>query len=380
MAEGIIKSFDNTLEIFSAGTNPAFEVHPFAIKVMNEVGIDISNNLPKPVTEFVNQEFDYVITVCDDANENCPVFTGKVKKRLHFGFNDPVKAIGTEEEVLYIFRKIRDEIFNKFKEFYKNEIKLKSIGFVGGGRVAKILINAINNSEISVDKINVSDINSEILNSLKSSYSHVNIFHNEYTETLNSDYIFIALHPPVFLEFLKNNKSLINSSSVIISLAPKIKIDKILECFSDKMKIVRMNPNSPSYIGKGYCPVVFSNDFPLDELKKLNELFTVFGECPEVDEDKLEAFAIITAMGPTYLSFQIYELMNLADSFGLSKNEIKSGISSMLHGLTDLIFESNLIKNEVLDLIPVKPMEQFENEIISNYQNVLTNLYSKLKS
>jgi arsenate reductase len=120
MAEGFLKSFDSELEVYSAGTKPAERVNPKAIQVMQEMGIDISKNYPKDVEQFVNESFDYVITVCDNAKETCPVFTGKVGQQLHIGFEDPAEATGTEEEVLAVFRRVRDEIKEKFWEFYQN--------------------------------------------------------------------------------------------------------------------------------------------------------------------------------------------------------------------------------------------------------------------
>ncbi|MGK9369070.1 arsenate reductase ArsC [Melioribacter sp. Ez-97] len=121
MAEGFLKSFDPELEVYSAGTNPSSQVHPNAVKVMKEAGIDLSHNYPKNVDEFINQSFDYVITVCDNAKETCPVFMGKVKHQLHIGFEDPAEATGTEEEILNTFRRIRDEIKRDFYQFYINE-------------------------------------------------------------------------------------------------------------------------------------------------------------------------------------------------------------------------------------------------------------------
>jgi len=120
MAEGFLKSFDSELEVYSAGTKPAEKVNPKAIQVMKEVGIDISNNYPKDVAQFLNEPFDYVITVCDNAKETCPVFIGKVGKQLHIGFEDPANAIGTEEEIIAVFRKVRDEIKKEFEKFYNN--------------------------------------------------------------------------------------------------------------------------------------------------------------------------------------------------------------------------------------------------------------------
>ena len=123
MAEGFLKSFDPELEVYSAGTKPSIHVHPKAIQVMSEVGIDLAKNYPKNADQFINESIDYVITVCDNAKESCPVFMGKVGKQLHIGFEDPAEATGTEEEILAEFRRIRDEIKNDFFNFYNEYIK-----------------------------------------------------------------------------------------------------------------------------------------------------------------------------------------------------------------------------------------------------------------
>jgi arsenate reductase len=122
MAEGFLKSFDSKLEVFSAGTNPAPRISSRAIQVMKEIGIDISNGYPKSVDQFINEPFDYVITVCDHAKEVCPVFTGIVGTQLHIGFDDPAMANGTEEEVLQVYRRVRDEIREQFNKFYITQI------------------------------------------------------------------------------------------------------------------------------------------------------------------------------------------------------------------------------------------------------------------
>jgi arsenate reductase (thioredoxin) len=122
MAEGVLKSMDSALEVYSAGTNPSSVIHPRAVQVMDEIGIDISKGYPKNVDQFMNQSFDYVITVCDNAKETCPVFVGDVGQQLHIGFDDPAEATGTEEEILTEFRRVRDEIRSRFDEFYKQRI------------------------------------------------------------------------------------------------------------------------------------------------------------------------------------------------------------------------------------------------------------------
>lgn len=127
MAHGFLKSFDASLEVFSGGTEPAKQVNPKAVEVMKEAGIDISGHVPTHVNTYLNQEWDYVITVCGGANESCPAFTGKVGKRLHIGFDDPSHAVGTPEFIDAEFHRVRDEIKKRFAEFYVKEIKMQEL-------------------------------------------------------------------------------------------------------------------------------------------------------------------------------------------------------------------------------------------------------------
>jgi arsenate reductase len=118
MAEGFLRSFDNTLTVYSAGITAAERVHPKAVQVMKEINIDISSGYPKNADRFLNDSFDYVITVCDNAKETCPAFTGGVKHRIHIGFDDPAQAEGDEEEIISVFRRVRDEIKMEFQKFF----------------------------------------------------------------------------------------------------------------------------------------------------------------------------------------------------------------------------------------------------------------------
>jgi arsenate reductase len=123
MAHGFLQSFDSTITVCSAGTEPAKKVSQKAVQVMGEVGVDISNHYPKLVDQYLNEEWDYVITVCDNANENCPTFLGKVRTRIHIGFDDPSHATGSPEFIMDEFRRVRDEIREKFSRFYLEKIK-----------------------------------------------------------------------------------------------------------------------------------------------------------------------------------------------------------------------------------------------------------------
>ncbi len=120
MAQGILQNIDKKTKVCSAGTFPAQAVNHRAVAVMSEIGIDIGKNYPKSVDIYLDEEWDYVITVCDDAKESCPVFLGKVSHRLHMGFQDPSHATGSEEYIMGEFRRIRDKIKNDFLIFYNS--------------------------------------------------------------------------------------------------------------------------------------------------------------------------------------------------------------------------------------------------------------------
>lgn len=118
MAEGLLRNMHPDWTIYSAGTFPEKQVSPPAVEAMKEIGIDISHHRPKHVNQFIDQSFDYVLTVCDSARETCPVFTGQVKHRLHHDFFDPALATGTREERLNVYRRVRDEIHQWLKEIF----------------------------------------------------------------------------------------------------------------------------------------------------------------------------------------------------------------------------------------------------------------------
>jgi arsenate reductase (thioredoxin) len=123
MAHGFLQSFNRNIIVCSAGTNPAPKINEKAVAVMKEVGIDISHHKPESVGKYLGEVWDYVITVCDDANETCPVFVGKVTHRLHIGFEDPSKVKGTDEYIWSEFRRVRDEIKEKFYDLCIKQLK-----------------------------------------------------------------------------------------------------------------------------------------------------------------------------------------------------------------------------------------------------------------
>jgi len=123
MAHGFLQSFDSRITVCSAGTEASGRLNQKAVEVMNEIGLDISHHTSDSVEKYLNDEWEYVITVCGGANENCPAFLGKVKHRLHIGFDDPSHALGTEEFIHSEFLRVRDEIKAGFWKLYEEEIK-----------------------------------------------------------------------------------------------------------------------------------------------------------------------------------------------------------------------------------------------------------------
>ena len=127
MAHGFLQSFNKDITVCSAGTEASGQLNPGAVKAMDKIGIDISKHTSDAVDKYLNDEWDYVITVCGGANEACPAFSGKVKHRLHIGFDDPTDAVGTNEFIWSEYIRVRNEIKEAFYKLYVEEIE----AFVG---------------------------------------------------------------------------------------------------------------------------------------------------------------------------------------------------------------------------------------------------------
>jgi len=255
----------------------------------------------------------------------------------------------------------------------------KSFGFIGGGRAARIILKAIGNKANLPENIIVSDLNDNTLDTIKKEFPSVKTT-SQNREAAGCDYVFISLHPPVIAQVLEDIKTEISPGTVIISLAPKITIAKISSALNGHKNIVRMIPNAPAYVNDGFNPVTFGPEFQQDEKPQLTELFSKWGKAPETDEVKLEAYAVMTAMGPTYLWYQLRKLQELGLKFGLQENELQDGIQAMASGAVNVYFNAGLPPEEVIDLVPVKPMAEFEEPVKEFYDNALTAMYGKLKN
>jgi len=255
----------------------------------------------------------------------------------------------------------------------------KTIGFIGGGRITRIMLEGFKRKGLAFKKVLVSDINPEALKLLKGKFPDVTTTENNTPVAASNDIVFMALHPPAMLPALDGIKSSLKQEAVVISLAPKITIAKISKALVEFSRIVRMIPNAPSLVNKGFNPLVFGEGISRLEREELLSLLSVLGECPEVPEKDLEAYAILAAMGPTYFWFQWEELESLAAAFGLSSEAARKALAETVRGAAQTYFHSGLTGGEVMDLIPVKPLKDDEEDIRSKYRLRLNPLYDKIK-
>ena len=255
----------------------------------------------------------------------------------------------------------------------------KTIGFIGGGRITRIMLEGFKRKGLAFQNVVVSDINPEVLKLLKEKSSDIAVAPNNNSLPASGDIVFMALHPPIVLPVLGEIKSSLKMEAVLISLAPKITIAKMSEILGGFSRIIRMIPNAPSFVNAGYNPVVVGAGISQPEKRELLSFFSVLGECPVVKEETLEAYAILAAMGPTYFWFQWEQLENLGAAFGLEREAARQALSAMVGGAERIYFYSGLTGPEVIDLIPVKPLKDDEEDIRSRFRKRLGPLYEKIK-
>lgn len=253
----------------------------------------------------------------------------------------------------------------------------KSIGFIGGGRITKILLQAFRNKNALFSKVVVTDTNNEVMGNLKNIFPYIQI--EPASVAASQDIVFISLHPPVLMDTLELLRTDFKNDAAVISLAPKITIEKISAKLSQVKKIVRLIPNATSYINEGYNPVCFSLNFENEEKKEILDLLCILGKTFEVTEEKLESYAIMSAMLPTYFWFQWKELSEIGQIIGLTEKESKNSINETIIASLDLMYKSGLTSNEVMDMIPLKPIAEYEPQIVSFYKTKLLGLFEKIK-
>jgi pyrroline-5-carboxylate reductase len=257
-------------------------------------------------------------------------------------------------------------------------MRSRSIGFIGGGRVARILLGGLERADASPATCVISDTDANVLDELQSRFRGIKTVGDDVTEAARQEIVFGALHPPAMKEALPRIGEKLRPDAVFVSLAPVIRLPALKTALGGFDRIARMIPNAPSILGSGFNPIAFSAGIGAEVKGDLLAWFGALGECPEVPDEQLEAYAILTAMGPTYFWYQFAELQKLGRSFGLDEQATRHALTQMLHGGVKAFFDSGLRTEEVIDLIPVKPLEASEKDVREAYQSRLRGLYDKL--
>ena len=194
----------------------------------------------------------------------------------------------------------------------------QSVGFIGGGRVARIFLEGWKRQNALPANIVASDCQAEALAKLQAAFPSVKAAPGTPAAAAGQDIVFLAVHPPALAGAAEAIKAHLKPNALVVSLAPKFTTAKLVELLGGFGRVARVIPNAASVIGAGYNPVAFAAGLPVDAKSALTTLLAPLGESPEVAEDKLEAYAVLTAMGPTYLWFQLQTLREVAAGFGLA--------------------------------------------------------------
>jgi len=254
----------------------------------------------------------------------------------------------------------------------------RTVGFIGGGRVASILIGGWARANALPGKVVVCDPNAEALARLKAKHGAIETTEDG-TTAAAQDVVFIAVHPPVIPQALAPVKSALKPGAIVVSLAPKVTIAKLSEMLGGFGRVARMIPNAASIVGRGYNPVAFGAVLDAADRDGLKKLFAPWGECPEVAEAHLETYALLSGMGPTYFWPQICELKSLGESFGLAPQAALAAIDKMLWGAVAVMKDSGLTPDQVMDLIPVKPLADDVAALTTAMRTKLTGLMEKIR-
>ena len=254
----------------------------------------------------------------------------------------------------------------------------KSVGFVGGGRITAIFLEALGGRGLALDRVTVSDTNPEVLARLKGRFPAVAATADN-AEAASRERVFLALHPPALKAALPEIASRLRPDAAVVSLAPVLTLARLSNLLDGFSRLARVLPNAPSLVRAGFNPVAFAPGLPADARAEIETLLDGLGAHPTVPEETLEAYAILAAMGPTYFWFQWQALRELAASFGLPPAEADRALRAMLDGAVRTFFDGGLTAGQVLDLVPVRPLAEAEPQILQAYRDVLPRLHAKLK-
>lgn len=251
-----------------------------------------------------------------------------------------------------------------------------SVGFVGAGRVARILLGGWARAGVLPADVRVTDPDAAAVGRLVDATPMAR--RADLADVAAADVVMVGVHPPAMTQTLTALAGLLAPDTVVVSLAPVVRIPKIAAVLGAERQIVRVIPNAPSIVGAGFNPVAFGDTATSATRDLVLGMLAPLGQAPEVADEDLEAYAILTAMGPTYLWAQLYALLDVASGLGLEPEDAARGVGAMVEGVWRTMTEAGLSPDAVQDLVPVKPLAEAVGTMTAAYGAVLPGLHAKL--
>ena len=252
-----------------------------------------------------------------------------------------------------------------------------TVGFIGAGRITRIVLEGLVRAGALPRRVLVHDRSAAALAVVKPlpGVEAVTL-----AEAAAADLVFGALHPPALVESLVAIAQALRPGAIFDSLAPKVKLATLREKLGGFARLARQNPNAPSLVGAGYNPIAFDPGLPAADCAALLAFLAPLGQTPVVDEPTIEAYAVISAMGPTYFWFQLQAVRELAEEFGLDRAAADAAVKAMICGAATTLIDGPLAPAEVMDLVPVRPLAEEEPAIRTALQNRVRAMHAKLRS
>ncbi|MCA1732236.1 MAG: NAD(P)-binding domain-containing protein [Acidobacteria bacterium] len=250
-------------------------------------------------------------------------------------------------------------------------------GFIGAGRVARIIVEAAIRAGAPPSSVLVTDPAPEPLAAITTAFPGIAVGQPDAVAS-SSSIVFLAVHPPVLESVLTGLASTLRPEAIVISLAPRVPFERILALLPPGTTAARLIPNAPAALGRGFNPVAFPESLPLDRRDEVLARLAFLGRLPVVPEEQLEGWAVITGMGPTYFWPQMLLLERLGAEFGLDAAELRQGVAETVAGSAVLLAEGSRTPAAVLDLVPFHPLREDEPAIAALWEERLRALYRKL--
>lgn len=254
-----------------------------------------------------------------------------------------------------------------------------SVGFIGGGRITRVILAGWKRAGCRPERVTVSDIDAAALDRLHTAHPGLVLAPGDNLAPAREEVVFLAVHPPALGTVLAELRGRLAGSSLVVSLAPKVTLAEIQDSLGGFARLARVIPNAPSIVGAGFNPVAFAPALGARDRQALARLLAPLGDMPEVPEAELEAYAVLTGMGPTYLWFQLYELLALAGDFGLDRRAADLALQRMVEGALRTMAESGLPPADVMDLVPVRPLAVHEDTVRAAYRSQLEAVFAKIR-